>query len=146
MTIYEWHRSGARLKVEITSFAILSPFETAGPKWMVAFDVANNGRTATTAHSVGLQRPKGGVFVIPEPAAGPNPLPKRLEPGASFTYPVEVAELHKTCRQEGVEPSSLVPYVSTGHGQFMGKWKKVALEVVEKRKPGALPDLPGRKG
>lgn len=130
-TVYEWSRSGARLNVEVTSFAIFHPI--TGQRWMIAFDVSNAGRTMTTVTTVGFLRPGGGVLIFSDPAAGPNPLPKRLEPGESFTYAVDAEELGARCTEEGVDYRELVPYAYSGHGQFKGKWKKVALDVVAAR-------------
>lgn len=90
-TIYEWSRSGARLNVSVTTFVTWSPIQD--PEWMIAFDVSNAGRTMTTASAIGFKNPKGGVLTMSDPATGPNPLPKRLEPGDSFMYPVAPAAL-----------------------------------------------------
>jgi hypothetical protein len=131
-TVYEWSRSGARLKVEVTSFAVMHPI--TGQDWMIAFDVSNAGRTMTSVTTVGFQRADGGgVLVTSAPALGENPLPRRLEPGDSFTYPVRVEELLESCEKGGIDFRRLVPYANTGHGQFKGAWKKVALDVVSHR-------------
>ena len=146
-TTYEWNRSGARLKVEVTSFVAFGGMSMMGgpmkDQWMIALDVSHSGRTATTVHSIGFERPTGGVIVMSEPAMGPNPLPKRLEPGESLTYPVDAGELLTQCRKNDLDYRRLVPYVSTGHGQFKGKWKKVALDVMQARTT-TIPPLPGK--
>lgn len=131
-TVYEWSRSGARLNVTVTSFAIMHPLN--GQDWMIAFDVSNAGRTMTSVTTVGFQRADGGgVLVTSAPAVGENPLPRRLEPGDSFTYPVRAEEVLDTCGEAGVDFRTLVPYANSGHGQFKGSWKKVALDVVNSR-------------
>lgn len=134
-TIYSWHRSGARLRVKITSW------RPAG-EWYykvtptVAFDVSNAGRTATTVDAVGFKAPRsaGGRVLLPsEPSIGPNPLPGRLEPGESLMYPVPLSELLDGCEEMGVRAGDLTPYAKTGHGIFYGKWLTVALNMVRHR-------------
>lgn len=136
-TVFEWHRSGARLKVEVTSFVALggmTMFGSPDPAWAIAFDVSNGGRTATTVHSLGFHRPDGkGVIVPSEPSMGPNPIPKRLEPGDSFTFPVDPQELLERCREQVIDFRALRPYANTGHGRFMGDWLKVGLAIMESR-------------
>lgn len=137
-TIFEWQRSGARLRVEITSFVTFGGFSLIGGgaddmRWMIAFDISNSGRTATTVHTVGFLRQGGGAVILSEPAIGANPLPKRLEPGESFNFPVQLEDLLEKCRAESIDPLTLVPYANTGHGQFKGKWLKVAKDMVETR-------------
>lgn len=137
-TIFEWHRSGARLKITVTSFATWSPVQDM--QWMVAFDVANAGRTMTTASSIGFKNPKGGVLALSEPAAGANPIPKRLDPGESFMFPVSPHDIAKACKEQDIDFRDLTPYVGTGHGTFEGKWLKVAIDVVARRGESSEPE------
>lgn len=137
-TIYAWSRSGARLNVSVTTFVTWSPIQE--PQWMIAFDVSNAGRTMTTASAIGFKNPKGGVLALSEPATGPNPLPKRLDPGDSFMFPVSVQELLRACEEQDIDFQQLVPYVGTGHGQFTGEWQKVATDhVAHKRRDAPAP-------
>lgn len=136
-TIYEWNRSGARLKVSVTTFVTWSAIQE--PQWMIAFDVSNAGRTMTTASGVGFRNPKGGVLALSEPATGPNPIPKRLDPGDSFMFPVSVQELLKACGEQDIDFRHLVPYVGTGHGQFTGEWQKVATDHVDRIRDAQTP-------
>lgn len=143
-TVFEWHRSGARLKVVATSFVLMGhqgPFGSVPDRWLVGIEVTNNGRTATSVTAVGFQRPQGkGVLIAPEPAAGPNPLPARLEPGESFTWPMDPADVHRACKQDGIDFRDLRPYANSGHGIFVGKFAQVGLDVMKHREHESLPD------
>lgn len=129
-TIYSWHRSGARLKVKATSFVLIGPGQ-AGANWLIAIDVTNAGRTPTTVHSLGFQSPEyKGVIALSDAAVGPNPIPKRLEPGEALTFPVEPRELLRTCAEKSIDSRKLTAYANSGHGRFAGKFDASALSVM----------------
>jgi hypothetical protein len=130
-TVYTWRRGGPQLKVSVTSMALLQGSRQA---WMVAVQVTNTGRAATTVTSIGFQVPKGQVLVVSAPAVtGAVRLPKRLEPGEELDYPVDPYELLAECHSGGVDYRTLKPYARSGHGTFQGEFLKVARDVLDTR-------------
>lgn len=136
-TVFEWHRSGARLKVTCTSMVLFGNPIQPEQQWFVSITVTNTGRTATTVTSVGFDVPGySGVLVLSDPAAGPNPIPKRLEPGDSFDYPVEPEALIRNVLKLEGDPRTVKPYANCGHGRFVGKGlEKTARGVIASRIP-----------
>lgn len=134
-TIYAWQRSGAKLKVQITTMATMGGMgylTGGGPTFYVAFDVTNSGRTATSVGAVGFHLPEGNVLVIAESAVPQQgSMPKRLEPGESFLFACEPSEIVRNCREKGVRWQDLKPYANSGHGTFNGKWASVAVRHME---------------
>lgn len=139
-TVYEWHRSGARLVVKATSFVVMGP---GADRWLIAVEVTNSGRTATTVSAVGFKRPKdAGVMIVPDPAVGSERIPKRLEPGESFNWPIAPSDVHEACQREGENYRLLRPYANSGHGLFVGKFDKAGLDVLVHHAVPRVPPLP----
>lgn len=133
-TIWNRERDKARLKVEVTSFVTFGPL---GNKWYVAFEATNVGYAGSTVvtgfhfRAPEGKAPEGRYMHVPDSALPVSTLPATIQPGQSVTWVVRIESLAAQCRDLGVRPKDLEPFVSTGHRRFKGKWRKVALDLVE---------------
>jgi hypothetical protein len=117
--MFEWRRSGPRLKVMATALTTFSPL---GSQSYVAIDVTNIGRLSKVVQPVGFRLPSGSVLISPEPAVPTTRLPRTRAPSANFTYPLDAGSVLEEMRKHGYSVSDLTPYANSGHGMTTGRF------------------------
>ncbi|HUZ53102.1 MAG TPA: hypothetical protein VMU94_11315 [Streptosporangiaceae bacterium] len=77
----------------------------------------NTGRSPVTVSSWGLRLPDGQAMFIREPFQGSDPLPYRLEEGASGNWRIETTAVAESCQAHGVSYEALRAFVTLASGK-----------------------------
>lgn len=128
-TMWDKYRDKARLKVVATPFTLLGPFNI----WYLGVDVTNVGHSGSTVvTSVAIELPTKQYLHQPDSPAPTVSLPKKLEPGDSFTYAFSLEAIARELVERNIDPSKIRPFANSGHGKSRGKVSAAALKMLQR--------------
>ncbi|MDB4898123.1 MAG: hypothetical protein JWN15_4385 [Firmicutes bacterium] len=120
--VITWNRSGPVVKVTASQgFPVYG--DDLGEQITIV-TAENSGRSPVTITSWGLRFRDGQVMVIRRPLPSSDPIPHRLEAGASGSWHFETVALAETCKAHGVNYEDLTAYVKLGNGKTIDASRK----------------------